>query len=242
MRFKKILVAVAAGSVLSATFALAAHAAIPDGGGVIHGCYSPPNGSLRVIDTAANQACKTTEKSVNWNQTGIQGPKGDQGVPGPKGDQGIPGPKGDQGVPGAKGDQGDPGVPGPPGPSGALGHWSSSSPDIGGLTVASGNSFPTAVTHLDNLPPGTYTAWATGNATVTDGDMDYATCSLVSSGGTMQQQLIEVGPSPAWTNYSLTGAITLPYGGNIGVNCLDDSPFWKPIAVANNNLTVLQVA
>jgi hypothetical protein len=238
MRFKKILVAVAAGSVLSATFAIAAHAAIPDGGGVIHGCYAPPNGSLRVIDTGANQACRSTEKSVNWNQTGIQGPKGDQGVPGVPG---PPGPKGDQGVPGPKGDQGAPGVPGPPGPSGVLGHWSWYSQDPGSLPVASGNEFPTAVTHLDNLPPGSYMVWATGNATLTDSDTDYATCSLVSSAGTMQQQAIEVGPSPAWTNYSLTGVTNLPAGGNIGLNCLDDSPFWKPIAVEDNSLTVLQV-
>jgi len=233
MRFKKILVAVAAGSVLSATFAVMAHAAIPDGGGVIHGCYAPPNGSLRVIDTAASGACKSTEKSLNWNQTGIQGPKGDQGVPGPKGDQGVPGPKGDQGVPG---------VPGPPGPSGVLGHWSFYAADPGTLTVTSGNQFPTGVTHLDNLPPGSYMVWATGDVTSQNGDTDYALCSLVSSAGTMQQHPLEVGPSPAWANYSFTGATDLPAGGSIGLNCYDDSPVWKPLAVSNNSLIVLQVA
>jgi hypothetical protein len=239
MRFKKILVAVAAASILSATFAVAANAAIPDGGGVIHGCYAPPNGSLRVIDTGANAACKSTEKSVNWNQTGIQGPKGDQGVPGPKGDEGVPGPKGDQGVPGPKGDQGVPGVPGPPGPSGALGHWSWSS---GYMTVSSGHQFPTGVTHLDNLPPGSYMVWATGDMTSQTGDMKYALCSLVSSAGTMQKHPLEVGPSPAWANYSFTGVTDLPAGGSIGLNCYDDSPVWEPLAVDNNSLTVLQVA
>jgi hypothetical protein len=240
MRFKKILVVVAAGTVLSATSALVANAAIPDGGGVIHGCFAPPNGSLRVIDTGANQACKSTEKSVNWNQTGIQGPKGDQGVPGVPG---LPGPKGDQGVPGPKGDKGDPGVPGPPGASGVLGHWSWNSDDPGGLTVASGAQFATTVTHLDNLPPGSYMAWATGNTTVVDGgDVDVAGCSLMSSTGTMQKQLLEIGQSPAVGNYSFTGATTLPAGGTISLSCYDGNGLYGPLAVANNSLTVLQVA
>ena len=49
---------------LPTTFALAiavgvgvATGAIPDGGGVIHGCYQTLQGQLRVIDTAQNQTC-----------------------------------------------------------------------------------------------------------------------------------------------------------------------------------------
>lgn len=49
-------------------------AAIPDAGGVIHGCYNPARqGSVRVIDTDAGQTCKATERTLNWNE---QGPPG----------------------------------------------------------------------------------------------------------------------------------------------------------------------
>jgi hypothetical protein len=77
VKFKKAiwwLVLVAAGGLAGQT----ALAAIPDSSGVIHGCYSPSrNGSLRVIDTEANQKCKATEVGLTWNQAG---PQGDPGV------------------------------------------------------------------------------------------------------------------------------------------------------------------
>jgi len=74
--------------VLAAVFAgTTAFAAIPDGGGVIHGCYDKASGAMRVTDTATNvpKACTAKEVALNWNQ---QGPKGDPGVQGPKGDPG----------------------------------------------------------------------------------------------------------------------------------------------------------
>jgi hypothetical protein len=77
-------------------------AAMPDSGGVIHGCYKsdPPNrGRLRVIDTEAGQACGLHSKPLSWNQTG---PRGLQGVQGP---QGLQGPEGPQGPPGFSGYQ-----------------------------------------------------------------------------------------------------------------------------------------
>jgi hypothetical protein len=43
----------------------AAFAAIPDPSGMIHGCYLKNNGSLRVVDSAAD--CKSTERSVSWS-------------------------------------------------------------------------------------------------------------------------------------------------------------------------------
>ena len=44
-----------------------AYATIPDGGGVIHGCYQKNNGQLRVIETGAGGACNPSELSLNWS-------------------------------------------------------------------------------------------------------------------------------------------------------------------------------
>jgi hypothetical protein len=68
----------------------AAYAAIPDSGGVIHGCYqtsggllTPPQGTVRVVDSAQGQSCRAGETALNWNQTGPQGPAGPVGPTGP---------------------------------------------------------------------------------------------------------------------------------------------------------------
>ena len=52
--------------------ASAAYAAIPDAGGVIHGCYNKTSGQLRVSDPATNtpSACTNKENALNWNQQG----------------------------------------------------------------------------------------------------------------------------------------------------------------------------
>jgi hypothetical protein len=66
----------------------AAYAAIPGGGGVITGCYSKKNGSLRVIDAEAGAKCDNASVTLTWNQqgpAGPQGPAGAQGPPGPAG-------------------------------------------------------------------------------------------------------------------------------------------------------------
>ena len=65
-------------------------AAIPDSNGVIHGCVAS-QGDLRVIDSATSE-CKRNETSLDWNQTGVQGPVGATGPTGPKGDTGAAGP------------------------------------------------------------------------------------------------------------------------------------------------------
>ena len=69
-----------------------AAAAIPDGNGVIHGCYVPKIGVVRVIDTAKGQTCTSVETALNWNR---EGRKGDTGATGPSGPAGATGPKGD---------------------------------------------------------------------------------------------------------------------------------------------------
>jgi hypothetical protein len=97
------LLAVTTGVLTVAIGVGVATGAIPDSGGAVHACYQKNEGSLRVIDTTAGQACRSSEKSLDWNQTGPagpQGPKGDTGLQGPKGDTGPQGPQGPQGAQG----------------------------------------------------------------------------------------------------------------------------------------------
>src|SRR5687768_4568474 len=77
------------------------YASIPAPNGVINGCYGKSGGSLRIIDS--QQKCGSNETSLNFNQTGVQGPiglQGPQGIPGPAGPlepaglQGMAGPAG----------------------------------------------------------------------------------------------------------------------------------------------------
>ena len=95
-----VVAAVAAGS--------AAYAAVPDGSGVIHGCYDKQSGAVRVTDTATNQpkGCSIKEAALNWSQQGPQGLTGPQGAQGLKGDAGATGPQGPVGPQGAQGEPG----------------------------------------------------------------------------------------------------------------------------------------
>lgn len=63
----------------------AAYAGIPDSGGVIHACYDPGNGALRVIDSEAGEMCRPKEMALSWNRTGPQGPEGPEGPRGARG-------------------------------------------------------------------------------------------------------------------------------------------------------------
>lgn len=87
MSFSKKLIA-AAVAVVAVAAGTTAFAAIPDGGGAIHGCYDKQSGTLRVTDTATNspKACTNKEAALDWSQRGPQGIPGDRG---PKGDSGI---------------------------------------------------------------------------------------------------------------------------------------------------------
>jgi hypothetical protein len=119
------------GAVVGAGLAggVVAYAAIPDSGGVIHGCYQKNVGNLRVIDPASD-SCRPSEIAITWSQTGPQGipgpqgpagPAGPQGPQGPKGDTGATGPAGPAGPAGPKGDTGATGATGPAGPTGPPG-------------------------------------------------------------------------------------------------------------------------
>lgn len=88
--------------------ATAASASIPAPDGTINGCYSTLTGTLKVIDSSAS--CGPLTKSLNWNQTGPQGP------PGPTGAAGVAGPAGPAGTTGPAGPVGATGSTGPAGP------------------------------------------------------------------------------------------------------------------------------
>lgn len=69
-------------------------ASIPQANGVIKACYNPSAAYLRVIDPALGQTCTSSERALDWNQTGPAGPTGPQGPAGPTGPQGPAGPAG----------------------------------------------------------------------------------------------------------------------------------------------------
>jgi hypothetical protein len=73
---KRFIIGTVAGLALAGGIA---YATIPDGNGVVHGCYGNISGQLRVIDPSAGGACKSSETSLDWNQQGVQGA---QGLPG----------------------------------------------------------------------------------------------------------------------------------------------------------------
>jgi len=110
--WQRRLVAVLVGIVALLAVGGVAFATIPGSGGVVSGCYSKKDGTLRVIDASTAQ-CKIGEATLNWNQTGPQGPMGDTGPAGPQGPQGDTGLAGPQGPQGGNGPTGPQGPPGP---------------------------------------------------------------------------------------------------------------------------------
>jgi hypothetical protein len=72
--------------------ALAAASSNPGSDGVIHGCYQPKKGNLRVI--ASGKACLRRERAVSWNQRGPQGVQGLRGLGGTDGANGTNGTNG----------------------------------------------------------------------------------------------------------------------------------------------------
>ena len=66
----------------------AAYAAVPGSDGTISAC-ADANGRLRVIDAEAGASCKTSEKTLAWNQQGPHGPQGSPGISGYEVAQGL---------------------------------------------------------------------------------------------------------------------------------------------------------
>lgn len=84
---KKTLIGLIIGFVVASGIAFAT---IPDGNGVIHGCYKPSDGKLVLINTPS-QSCGAGETELTWNQEGPQGPIGPPGTDGATGPQGPTG-------------------------------------------------------------------------------------------------------------------------------------------------------
>jgi len=98
-----------------------AYAAIPDGSGLIHGCYSKRDGTLRVIDTTTGGSCSAgKENPLNWNQAGSTGASGPTGASGATGATGTTGATGASGATGATGATGPTGPKGDPGSAASL--------------------------------------------------------------------------------------------------------------------------
>lgn len=66
------------GLIASAGLSAVAYASIPDGSGVIHGCYKSDKGDLRGMAKKDFKACKNDEAPLDWGQTGPQSPQGPQ--------------------------------------------------------------------------------------------------------------------------------------------------------------------
>ena len=187
-----------------------AFATIPDGGGVIHGCYSKSGGSLRVIDASVTN-CGKSETSLNWGVTGPQGP------------QGIQGPAGAQGAQGPAGAQGPQGVQGPQGPSGVSHAYEAT----GNVVSLSGS--PTAVVSL-SLPAGSYLV--SGKTNPSSGVGTAAICTL-SRGGTVYDTTGVGTPGNYSLDVSLQATITIANPDTISINCTgEQTAFSKLDAVA----------
>lgn len=94
LRRRAVVISVAAIVALPLAGAVA-YAAVPDGGGVIHGCHHRDTGMLRVIDpdsaSRPGEGCRPAETPLSWNQSGPAGPVGPQGPTGPAGPAGFSG-------------------------------------------------------------------------------------------------------------------------------------------------------
>jgi hypothetical protein len=78
--FRRWTVPLVLGAAALLAAAAVAGAAIPDSDdGEIHACYQKNQGQLRVIDAEVGQTCRPAEKSLVWNQEGVQGETGPRG-------------------------------------------------------------------------------------------------------------------------------------------------------------------
>lgn len=90
MKIRRKFALVLTGVIAALALGSIAWAAIPDGAGVVHGCYDKGSGQLRVTDTQTNvpKSCTVKEAALDWN---VRGPQGMPGPQGPAGPAGAPG-------------------------------------------------------------------------------------------------------------------------------------------------------
>ncbi len=198
---KKLLALAAFG--VAAVAVSGALAAIPSANGVIHGCYKPIAGTLRVIDADAAARCTDKEKGLNWS---VQGPKGDKGDPGPPGAQGLSG------------------SPGPPGPQGPAGTSTVTFMGSGRVDLAADATFTQVASK--SLPAGDWAIVAYVNTTGFGGfDGDFirdAVCELRSDGvvvGWAADRRVIPEFQNVRRSLSLNGGAHLPAGGVLSLWC-----------------------
>ena len=219
---RKSGIAIAATAVVTAATGIVAYATIPDGNGVIHGCYSKSTGTIRVIDDSVTN-CSSKETSLNWNVQGQQGPQGATGPQGLQGPQGASGPQGSQGVPGPAG---------PTGPSGTSHGYLATSSDAAVGTIPSYSN----VGAIYSVPPGIYMIWAQ----VALGDSlnePIGACVLKINGTAISNTSTAFTLKSGNGNLTIVSAATLTATSNVEVDCdaADSS------TTANVNLSLVTV-
>jgi len=244
MKTKTIITVAVVAAALTGGVALAS---IPDGSGVIHGCYAKassnqPPGSLRVIDTEVGQTCSANERALDWNRTGPTGPQGLQGAPGPQGAPGQQGPPGQQGAKGDKGDNGDAGAqgaPGPTGPQGPKGDKGDPGLSLGGDAYfahpaskhLSGGAWTTVASVT--LPSGSYVFTGTTTVFNDDGDTQPVFCQIAghtySQAGALLAQTIAAGYIETIT---VQDAFTVDNQTTVPLECESDNADAGPVLTA----------
>ena len=171
-----------------------AYATIPDGTGVIHGCYLKGLGTLRVIDTGKAQTCSGFETPLNWNQTGPQGPQGIAGA---------------AGIPGAARIN-------PAGPTGPSDVWSVDGYGAGNKNVGQAPSVATLATTA-TLPAGSYSVQAeTSLENNTSAAMDYV-CDIVDSSANTYGE--SRATTSDWVTLPVQAVVTLANPATISLQC-----------------------
>ena len=216
--FKPKLVA-AAVVIVGVTAASAAFAAIPDAGGVIHGCYKSGQGTLHVVDTTSGQSCAANETALTWNQQGPQGPAGPAGPQGPTGQQGPTGPAGPQGAQGAQGAQGPQGPKGDPGPPGPATLGDVYIKRVGGTGFLPNNTTQTTLAQVW-VPAGSYAVSVSGLIENTSDDIDldcvvWQGNSKLWEDDFFQRDTVDMNFEP----FGISEAATLAAPGSITFSC-----------------------
>ncbi len=169
-----------------------AYATIPDGSGVIHGCYLKGLGTLRVIDTGKAQTCSSFETPLTWSQTGPPGAQGPQGSQGPQGQQG------------------------PAGPTGPSDVWSVDGYGAGNKNVGMAPSEETLATTA-TLPAGSYSVQAeTSLENNTSNAMDYV-CDIVDSEANTYGEARTT--TSRWATLPVQAVVTLASPDTISFEC-----------------------
>jgi hypothetical protein len=171
----RVTVAVASAAFTAALVggvAYAAAVASPiDGAGVIHGCYNPSTGAVKLL---TKPSCPTTgaKTPISWNSQGVQGI---QGVKGDNGAQGLPGASG--GLSGFQRVGGEPITLQP----GAFDYFSVSCPS-GEVAVGGGYETSLGVVINDSWPSGgaAWTVHARNPGTSDETLRVFATCAIAT--------------------------------------------------------------